>query len=166
MALLLAQLSQDASEERRRSGRRMLRLGAAVGAGLPSWRAVILNLSETGLMLHTAGPLAVNDMFEVELPEVGLIEAQVVWANGTDYGCQFVNPISKAAVSAALLKSPFDEDAAKQLERGTDEVRAEWERPPSRLVEIALNLSLLTLLIVISLFVFAFLELPFSTEQG
>lgn len=167
MALLLAQLSEESSStEKRRSDRRTLRLGAAVASGSPSWRAVILNLSETGLMLQTAGPLTVNDMFEVELPEIGLIEARVVWANGTDYGCQFSCPIPKAVVSAALLQSPFHEEVAVPLEQGAEEVRADWEGAPSCLVEITLNLSLITLLVVVGLFIFALLELPFSTDQG
>ncbi|MFL6722359.1 MAG: PilZ domain-containing protein [Sphingomonas sp.] len=87
--------------DRRRSLRRALRLGADAG-GEP---ITIHDLSLSGALLETSVPMLVGASFEVELPEAGTIEATVLWNSGEYYGCQFVLPISPAALSAALLQA-------------------------------------------------------------
>lgn len=55
-------------------------------------------------------------MFDVELPHVGRTRATVVWNDERLRGCKFERPISKAALSAALLRSepsPVPKQAAK-----------------------------------------------------
>lgn len=48
-----------------------------------------------------------DELLLVDLPFVGPVEARVVWREGRTCGCEFTTPISKAVVSAALLRSPF-----------------------------------------------------------
>ena len=38
--------------------------------------------------------------------EAGTAQAQVAWSSGRFFGCKFSDPISTAAVSAAMLRSP------------------------------------------------------------
>jgi hypothetical protein len=88
---------------RRRAIRRALKLGASVGeAGDP---VTIHDLSLTGALLETAVPMLVGASFEVELPNVGAVEAGVIWNSGEYYGCQFALPITPATLSAALLQA-------------------------------------------------------------
>jgi PilZ domain len=89
--------------DRRRSVRRALRLGALTGDN--AQLATIHDLSLTGALIETSVPMLVGATFEVELPNVGAIEANVVWNSGEYYGCQFALPISPATLSAALLQA-------------------------------------------------------------
>ena len=45
----------------------------------------------------------------MHLPEAGAVPAKVVWSREPFYGCEFAQPVARAAVSAALLKSPLEE---------------------------------------------------------
>jgi PilZ domain len=95
------------SGERRGSARRALRLDlendrGPNGAG----QATIHDLSLTGVLIETSTPLAEGETFEVDLPQAGKVEASVVWSSGEFYGCKFKSPLSTAALSAALLRSP------------------------------------------------------------
>lgn len=93
--------------DRRRSPRRSLKLEAAESPpSAPGARVVIHDLSLTGLLIETTASVAVGERFQVQIPEAGEVEAEFVWNSGSLYGCRFTNPISKAALSAALLKSP------------------------------------------------------------
>jgi hypothetical protein len=67
--------------------------------------ALIIDISETGLLLETAVPLAVGDLLQLELPEASAATAKVVWRLQLRAGCEFVGRIPKAALSAALLAS-------------------------------------------------------------
>jgi hypothetical protein len=89
--------------DRRRSVRRALKLGAAAGEG--SEPVTVHDLSLTGALIETSVPMLVGASFEVELPQVGPVEASVMWNSGEYYGCQFALPISPAALSAALLQA-------------------------------------------------------------
>lgn len=91
--------------ERRGSARRALRL-AVDGRAHGACRVTIHDLSLTGVLIETSTPLAAGETFEVDLPEAGKVEASVVWSSGEFYGCQFKEPLSTAALSAALLRSP------------------------------------------------------------
>jgi hypothetical protein len=95
------------SGERRGSARRALRLDlenhrGPNGAG----QVTIHDLSLTGVLIETSTPLTEGETFEVDLPEAGKVEALVVWSSGEFYGCRFKQPLSTAALSAALLRSP------------------------------------------------------------
>ena len=112
--------------DRRRSPRRSLRLGAE-GTGEP---VTILDLSLTGALIETSVPMLVGAIFEVELPEAGRVEAEVVWNSGEYYGCQFTLPITPAVLSAALLKAEVKPDAIPQHDPVNElkELNAEVER--------------------------------------
>lgn len=87
--------------DRRRSPRRSLRFGGGEGSDV----VTIHDLSLTGALLETSVPMLVGAIIEVELPQAGRIEAEVIWSSGEYYGCQFSLPISPAALSAAQLQS-------------------------------------------------------------
>jgi len=90
-----------AQSDRRRYVRRSLKLGSGAGGE----EVTVHDLSLTGALLETSVPMLVGAIFEVELPQVGPIEATIVWNSGEFYGCQFELPISPAVLSAALLQS-------------------------------------------------------------
>jgi len=66
---------------------------------------VMLDLSEAGMMISTQAEIKVDEIIEVELPELGTVEARIVWKRMSLFGCELLSPVSKAAVSAVLLKS-------------------------------------------------------------
>lgn len=92
------------TDEQRRTPRRTLRLNVEGGA-----TATVRNLSETGLLIESPDALEVGDRVSLDLPVAGLAEARVIWARGSFYGCEFARPVSRAVVSAALLRAPIDE---------------------------------------------------------
>lgn len=89
----------------RRSSRRGVQLKVnRVDSGSPQ-ELLVLNLSETGLLVQSSAALKVGQPIEVDIPHAGQRAATVVWDNGQLFGCQFDQPISRAAVSAAQLQS-------------------------------------------------------------
>jgi hypothetical protein len=78
-----------------------MRLGLGAGGEAVTLR----DISLTGMLLETSTAMLVGAGFEVELPHAGIVWAVVVWNSGEFYGCEFENPISVAAVSAARLQS-------------------------------------------------------------
>ena len=112
-------------DERRTSSRRALRLDVEGGAGAHGAAQVTIHdLSLTGVLIETSTPLTSGEMFEVGLPQADKVEASVVWSSGEFYGCQFVKPISTAALSAALLRSP-PRDASRVGQVVADDLAAE-----------------------------------------
>ena len=102
---MLAQIAIDPlSDEQRRTPRRTLRLDVDGGA-----TATVRNLSETGLLIESPDVLAVGDRVSLDLPVAGTAEARVIWARAPFYGCEFARPVSRAVVSAALLRAPIEE---------------------------------------------------------
>jgi hypothetical protein len=107
------------SQGRRRSARRTLRLGIAVSSSQDWTKALIHDLSETGLMIETAAELVEGETILCDLPVAGSTEAQIIWNWQNYYGCEFLTPITKAAVSAAVLQTsfaPFDPAAQPRVE--------------------------------------------------
>ena len=104
---ILANIEQEpAVAERRGSRRRRLRLETAGSTTTaPDARVVIHDLSLTGFLMETQAKLSTGERLEVDLPEWGAAEAEIVWHSGAFFGCKFNQPISSAAISAALLRS-------------------------------------------------------------
>jgi hypothetical protein len=103
---LLAHFEELEPTERRRAARRALRLG--VGPKDPdsgTEQVMVRDLSLTGALLETSIPMLVGAIFEFELPEAGLVEAEIVWSSGEYYGAQFSLPITPVVLSAALLQA-------------------------------------------------------------
>lgn len=110
MVPLRAELSTEAQPaDQRRAPRRTLKLEVPSSVSLFATKAVIHNLSEAGLLIETSVELGVGEVIEVELPQAGSAAARVIRRSGTLYGCEFTAPVAKAAVSAALLRSPIEQ---------------------------------------------------------
>lgn len=140
------------SSERRRKPRHQL----ALEVSGPT-RAVIENISETGLALRTQGALGLGDTVEVELPLAGTVTARVAWAEDELFGCEFVEPIGRAAVSAARLRSPFDTPASA----GTHEVLV-WTAPDGGArYGLAMGVMLACLLVA-AMFIAAMMTAPIA----
>jgi len=103
MAVQVEFVSANQDDCDRSHARRRLRLpleGSIKGGG-----ALLHNLSESGLLLETSDELAVDEVIQVDLPDAGERPAKVVWHSGQLFGCQFLQPISKGAVSASVLRA-------------------------------------------------------------
>jgi hypothetical protein len=126
MSMLAYFQELEPNSDRRRSPRRALRLGADA-SGEP---VTIHDLSLTGALIETSIAMLVGALFEVELPQAGRVEAEVVWNSGEFYGCQFTLPITPSVLSAALLQA----QSAQQTDPRHDpiaelkELNAEVER--------------------------------------
>jgi hypothetical protein len=125
----------EAKGDQRRSARRSLRLGVAAGTDT----VTIHDLSLTGALVETSAAMLVGATFEFDLPHAGEIQATVVWNSGEFYGCQFDQPISSAALSAALLQSVPQKarDAVAELH----DLNSDIERLSERLEEVLKRLT-------------------------
>ena len=131
---LLAQIGVDPhTGEKRSAVRRSLRLQVDEVGSEGQSRALVRNLSETGLLLESATALSVGEELTVHLPEAGAVSARVIWARRPFFGCEFARPVGRAAVSAALLKSP-SEDSSVGLTSPVDTTWLLSEPDPSTLV--------------------------------
>jgi hypothetical protein len=63
------------------------------------------NISQTGFLAGTQAPVQLGDRLTLDMPELGAREAQVVWKSGAYLGCNFLEPLPRSAVSAAMLAS-------------------------------------------------------------
>ena len=88
--------------------RRTLRLGVSVHSSGDIAMALVINISETGLLLETVVKLAVGETLQVDIPEASASTVRVVWTEELLAGCEFVNPVATGVVSAAQLKSPIE----------------------------------------------------------
>lgn len=149
----LADLPEDA--ERRHSPRRKVSPLADSGPNLAGKRVLLLDISEVGLRLQSSAPLEIGQTILVNLPQAGDVEARIVWRNNEECGARFSVPISKAAVSAAILASPGRENppASPPLHQ-TDGLAA--------ISPIYAELALLMLLPVAVLFLIVLAVLPIS----
>jgi len=58
-------------------------------------------------MIETTAELMEGETILIDLPVAGSAEARIIWNREDYYGCEFLTPVTKAAVSAALLRTPF-----------------------------------------------------------
>ncbi|WP_295634569.1 helix-turn-helix transcriptional regulator [Novosphingobium sp.] len=89
-----------------RDPRRVLHLDAE--GALPSGARTnvrVHNVSTSGLLLETAIRLTVGERIEIDLPHATATWARVIWTSDDLSGCQFEQPISEAALSAAQLRA-------------------------------------------------------------
>jgi hypothetical protein len=99
--------------EPRGTGRHKLNLGVCASAGPNVVQVLIHNISASGMLLESSAVLAQQDGIDVDIPEAGTVQASVVWVSDNLYGCQFVQPLSRAALSAAILRSPRNDADAR-----------------------------------------------------
>ena len=100
---ITARLERSQPHDRRSKPRHRLRLGTNIKA--TGENASVHDISSTGMLIETTVDLQPLDALEVDLPENGPTEALVMWSSGQFYGCEFKQPLSKAAISAAFLRS-------------------------------------------------------------
>lgn len=100
-------LTEQLIGDDRAAVRRTLRLGVSTYSSGDVAMAVILNISERGLLIETALALAVGETLLVDIPEASSSAIRVVWTDDLLAGCEFVDPLSTGAVSAAQLRSPL-----------------------------------------------------------
>jgi hypothetical protein len=104
---LLAQIERVGRVSNARSAnRRKLSLAAHGATAAQMFATVVIHdLSETGVLIETNEKLVTGERLEIDIPEAGAPAAAVMWSSGRYFGCQFDQRLSKAAVSAALLRS-------------------------------------------------------------
>jgi len=83
--------------------------------------------------------MLVGAIFEVELPQVGPIEATIVWNSGEFYGCQFELPIAPAVLSAAQLQS--QPKSPQELALATSDPLAELQELNAEVERLALKME-------------------------
>lgn len=108
MGKLVQPLQAEILRESRRAERRTLRLTAVVSASDDWSKVLIHDISETGLMFESSADLATDEIIMVDLPFIGASEARVVRQDDNSYGCEFLSPVSRSTVSAALLQTTTD----------------------------------------------------------
>lgn len=109
MPWILGQLVDESSEpDRRGAPRRKLRLDVPIQTSAGSRDEVrVLDMSSTGMMIHCAADLEPGERIAVILPEMGCVDAEVVWRRMTLLGCSFAEPVSQAAITAMSKRSRF-----------------------------------------------------------
>jgi|GEM_PF-1919218 len=106
----------EPASDRREKARTRLRLESLQSSGAVNRedRVLIHDISETGLLFESSTVLKLGEMVQVDLPTLEQTRARIMWASGTLYGCQFERPITRAAASAAILKSPAIDRSAER----------------------------------------------------
>jgi transcriptional regulator with XRE-family HTH domain len=91
--------------EGRRQPRRALRLetSGVLPGGLEA-NVTIHNISPAGLLLETGLSLGVGEVLAIDLPQLGPVGAEIVWASERLYGCAFEQALGEAALAAAELR--------------------------------------------------------------
>lgn len=146
----------DAAEdsERRGASRRTVHLPARDVPPARGPRAILLDLSETGLRLQCRSLPQLGEVIFVDLPLEGQVSARVVWLSGDQCGAEFERRVSKGAVSAAVLSSPPNERATAAAD--------ETDEPQVELVPIRAEWALMMLMPLVLLLLFALAFLPVS----
>ena len=127
--LIHARLEQTKPGNRRATARRKISLKSSLQ--VTGDFVAIHDFSATGMLIETATNLQLLGSVDIDLPEAGATQAFVVWNSGRYYGCQFKEPLSKAVVSAALLRSepkPFEAPSRRRpfviMRPNVDEIKA------------------------------------------
>jgi len=95
------------SSNRRTAHRRMLHLPAEGLTISGTSDVLILDMSTIGLLLETSGDLSEGESIELDITEDICVRVVVKWSSGQLFGCKFQEPISTAAVSAAMLRASY-----------------------------------------------------------
>lgn len=101
------EIESSKGQSRAKRRRLLLETHGALESGVQAL-VLVHNVSETGLLLETQDELEIEDTIDLELPEVGVARARVVWASGRLYGCEFDAALSSAVLSAAQLRSAVE----------------------------------------------------------
>jgi PilZ domain len=163
--ICLAELREAPQVDSRGYRRRSLHLTSNATSNAASHRVLIHDLSENGMMIETSAPFEIGERFDVELPETGNVTVTVVWRDGFRLGCEFERNLSRAAVSAAQLLSPFHPsvqqafDVNASIENATHHV----DQFPSRVHTSPMaTTAMVILLLCVTAFASALATAPFS----
>lgn len=92
--------------EKRRSARSALRHQVAnVVFGGANHAATLHEISENGALVECPALLTSGDDIVIDALDGQHLSAKVIWTKSELFGCEFARSVSKAAISAALLKS-------------------------------------------------------------
>ncbi|WP_066761478.1 PilZ domain-containing protein [Croceicoccus pelagius] len=167
MRMLVAKVHlKSKSQERRWNVRRPLNMDADASHNGAGYTVTIHNLSEGGLMFETWGAdLDVNDIIDVNIEDYGTCAAEILWSRNHCYGCRFVEPLPKAVISAAVLKSPFLDTSEGIEESPVRLISAldEYEKP---LAMANLSTGSLIILLLLGVAVWAFIYALFTLAVG
>lgn len=162
MRSLRAHIANPAeTTDRRRTERRTLRLDVTAQSSSSESAIIIHDLSRTGLLIETDADFAIGETFLLVLPDLGATPARVVRSDGIRFGCEFLSPVPASAISAALLKTPYDhaiDDIAEEI--ALDDADDFGVRRQSSAVGFAVLTALFTATVLI--FIFALASLNFS----
>ncbi|MFL0355472.1 helix-turn-helix domain-containing protein [Erythrobacter sp. GH1-10] len=92
--------------DERREPRRALHIetSGVLPSGLEA-NVTVLNLSTTGLLIETDVPLETGEMLEIDLPEIGPVEAEIMWQSDRLSGCAFADSLPKSALATVDLQA-------------------------------------------------------------
>ena len=164
MRSLLAHIADPVeTTDRRRTQRRTLRLDVAARSATTESAVVIRDLSRTGLLIETDAAFAVGETFILVLPELGAAPARIVRSEGKSFGCEFLSPVPASAISAALLKAPYDPETGEIAEEAVANYADEFitERPSSTILFTAVTAVFTAMLLLILV---ALASLTFSSN--
>jgi hypothetical protein len=102
---LVAKLATYPADDRREARSRLWLNVPSDLADAEITNVIVHDLSRGGLLVQVDALLEVGSELQIEIPEAGPVAAKVVWSSGSFFGCQFAEPISENAVSAALSDS-------------------------------------------------------------
>ncbi|TXC73273.1 helix-turn-helix domain-containing protein [Sphingorhabdus soli] len=122
MPINAAIVREDAETGQRRDERIQV-LFEVPGSGAPEdgIRAIVHNLSVSGLLLETEFALVLGQTFQVTLPEAGNVAATVVWQSEAYAGCSFDRPLTAAELEAVQLHFPPPEKGDSESEAQADQ---------------------------------------------
>lgn len=109
------QLEEGVTVDGRRHPRRALtfQTQAFSQTGKPA-NVTIHNLSAAGLLIETDLELVPGERLAIGLPDVGPVDAEIVWVSEQLYGCAFEQALGQAALAATQLRSkPLDTQARR-----------------------------------------------------
>jgi hypothetical protein len=153
--LAAAIITEQSSGDGRTAVRRSLRLDVSAYAADHVTRALVLNISETGILVEADLDLQVGETLHVDMPEAGASPVRVIWKEKLLVGCEFVHPVSTGAVSAAQLMSRIEalEGSGQDPASAGDRPSESRFRPTVEGAETAV-LIVAALIAMMSLFIF------------
>lgn len=135
--------------ERRGSARKTLSLKTLASSPIGEEMLVaIRDISPQGFLVEAdSDALAKGDIIDINLPDHGIVSAQVVWASKRYFGCQLNTSISPGVIGAALLKADayaaHDATAPATRSEGLSRQASDGQIKPERNFAVALSLTLL-----------------------
>jgi len=96
--------SSNLAGQRGEPRRRLFLSGNATQTGA-SCEVLVHNLSSTGMLLSTEGQLDLDEPLVVVFDEIGECSSRIVWSADGLFGCRFDRNLTKAQMSAILLRS-------------------------------------------------------------